>query len=198
MPYELMFGRQQLLVDGPFHILGQQRYDPPFYRDQLHARMQRTYHSARSHMQKAAERQRRAYDAHNTAKPVYQAGDSVWLHRRNCAKLGLRWEGDWRISRNIGPVTLETRDRNGHRKVVHANDVRKVEHSGDTGERLQIRHLSETNSMVSLEDPSPSTAHNVRCNIEGRPTRRHNAPQWFSDYVPFAAHGRAQDREGRM
>ncbi|KFD50521.1 hypothetical protein M514_08589 [Trichuris suis] len=80
-PYELMFGRQPLLVDGPFHILGQQGYDPPSYHDQLLARMQRTYHSARSHMQKAAERQRRAYDAHNTAKPVYQAGDSVWLYR---------------------------------------------------------------------------------------------------------------------
>ncbi|KFD60842.1 hypothetical protein M514_11406 [Trichuris suis] len=197
-PYELMFGRQPLLVDGPFHVLEQQGYDPPSYHDQLLARMQRTCHSARSHIQKAAERQRGAYDAHNTAKPVYQAGDSVWLYRRNCAKLKPRWEGDWLISRNIGPVTLEIQDRNGHRKIVHANDLRKVEQSEDTGERPQIRHPAETNSMVSLEDPSPSTAHNARCNIEGRPTRRHNPPQWFSDYVPFAARGRAQDREGRV
>ncbi|KFD59564.1 hypothetical protein M514_28255 [Trichuris suis] len=59
-PYELMFGRQPLLVDGPFHVLGQQGYDPPSYHDQLLARMQRKCHSARSHIQKAAERQRRA------------------------------------------------------------------------------------------------------------------------------------------
>uniref|UniRef100_A0A5S6Q0K7 Integrase catalytic domain-containing protein n=1 Tax=Trichuris muris TaxID=70415 RepID=A0A5S6Q0K7_TRIMR len=162
-PYQLIFGRSPFDLNPLVHLPDYHGYDPPSYHDHLLTRIKRTYCMAKRNLDQAAQRQCRAYNRCATSQPVYHCGDPVWLYRRTCAKLEPRWEGNWLVRKVIGPVTVEIQNNDGQRKVVHVNDLRKL------------------NQSRQDEDP-PQTATEPAV-VDLRPVRQRHVPRRFLDYV---------------
>ena len=126
----LMLGRE---IEVPLDVITEPPVDsPPLtteYALALQQRLAGDHETARRHLSKAAERQKRNYDKRVSSKP-FRIGDSVWLHNirrkkgRN-PKLDCLWEGPCLVVSKLSDVTYPIqRSRRAKPKVIHADSLK--------------------------------------------------------------------------
>eukprot|EP00731_Ephydatia_muelleri_P003091 Em0001g3091a len=112
-PFVMMFGRQPKLPPSTNAV------DAMTYSKSLCAKLDHLKDFVDTHLQQAAQHQKAAYDRHTKVRS-FQVGQPVWLSVPTAGKLDPRWEGKWKITRIMSPVTVEISDGNRVR-VVHVN-----------------------------------------------------------------------------
>ena len=132
-PYMMMFGRHALL---PVDLVCPQpsterEMTSHEYVDALKERLEKVYKLTQSEMAQACDRQKKTYD-HRIYVIPYSIGDLVWLRnpmktRGKCPKLQPRWEGPYKIRRQISDLVFEIEKVKGsrvQRKIVHRNRLK--------------------------------------------------------------------------
>ncbi|KAL5463810.1 hypothetical protein EMCRGX_G032745 [Ephydatia muelleri] len=114
-PFVMMFGRQPKLPPST------NAFDAMTYSKSLCAKLDHLKDFVDTHLQQAAQHQKAAYDRHTKVRS-FQVGQPVWLSVPTAGKLDPRWEGKWKVTRIMCPVTVEIRDGNRVR-VVHVNRI---------------------------------------------------------------------------
>ena len=131
--YMMMFGRHALLpVDLVCPQSGTETAMTTHeYVKVLEQRLEKIYDFARSDIAKASDRQKKTYD-HRVNVVPYSVGDLVWLRntmktRGKCPKLQPRWEGPYKVRRQISDLVFEIEKSKGSkilRKIVHRNRLK--------------------------------------------------------------------------
>ena len=133
-PFMMMYGRHAIL---PIDLTCPQsnpekEVSTNEYVQLLKSRLEKVHNFARSDMAKASDRQKKTYD-HCVCVVPYSVGDQVWLRnplktKGLCPKLQPRWEGPYKIRRQISDLVLEIEKFKGskfHRKIVHKNRLKR-------------------------------------------------------------------------
>ena len=112
-PNFMMFGRESAMPTEVAYGLpqGTTTVDQHSYVEDLLASLRKAHRIAFERMGRAAERQKRYYDAH-TAPVLYEVGDQVWkfhpLKKPGISpKLQSFWTGPWEVVRRISKFVLE-------------------------------------------------------------------------------------------
>ena len=107
---------------------------PPDYVQQLDAKLERTFESARKHIKRAGENQAKGYDK-TRHMHSYNTGDAVWLfdptrQKNRSPKLQQRWKGPCKVLKKITDVTYRIQiSPRGKPRVVHHNRLKQ--YTGD-------------------------------------------------------------------
>eukprot|EP00731_Ephydatia_muelleri_P034967 Em0088g19a len=131
VPICMMFGRQPKLPPST------NAFDAMTYSKSLCAKLDHLKDFVDTHLQQAAQHQKAAYDRHTKVRS-FQVGQPVWLSVPTAGKLDPRWEGKWKVTRIMSPVTVEISDGNRVR-VVHVNRMQPRLQSG-TMEQAEEGH----------------------------------------------------------
>ena len=102
-PFVMMFGRQPKLPPST------NAFDAMTYSKSLCAKLDHLKDFVDTHLQQAAQHQKAAYDRHTKVRS-FQVGQPVWLSVPTAGKLDPRWEGKWKVTRIMSPVTVEISD----------------------------------------------------------------------------------------
>ena len=105
---------------------------PSEYVEYLRRAVRTAHEFARTHLHKAALRQKRGYDAHARAAPEYKSGQLVrWYYPplKQGNKFGLPWSGPWRVVEQLNPVDyrIEKCSSPAVTKVVHFDVLKPFE-----------------------------------------------------------------------
>ena len=156
-PYLLMYGRQP---QYPILPLSQTCFEPSSYVLHLQTKLADLKTFVDEHLATAAQAQKEYYDRQSST-PQFKPGDPVWLTDPTAKKLDPRWEGGWKVTHVMSPVTVEI-SKEERTKVVHVN---RLQHrlqpyplEGTTTSILDSLGLSETDHEIvqgNLTQPPP-------------------------------------------
>ena len=176
-PVELLYGRQ---VRGPLDVLREvwmgkdiEKTTVVTHLVQMRECLEEMTGLVRANLNKAQQKQKRAYDKKVTAQPL-EMGDKVLVlvpNRQN--KLQLQWQGPYQITRKVTPVDYEV-TRPGRRQeneIYHANLLKKWHSTdpsstllalyADNGDDLEEEYLE----LLDLSNPQEGPLQNVASNL---------------------------------
>ncbi len=152
-PQLMVYGKEaNLPVDliYPTAVKGYQPSCGPDYVDFIRSAIRTAHEFARDHLQVAATRQKRGYDAHAKTRPAFQPGDLVRYYYppvKQGNKFGLPWTGPWRILKRLGPVDYQIELVSSPKKtrIIH-HDVLKPYERPDLSDTLQDPSTAQSSS----------------------------------------------------
>lgn len=129
-----------------------------------------------TNVNQAAHSQQLYYNQHCSQR-MFKVGDPVWLSVPTAGKLQPRWEGNWRITAVLSPITVKISD-NKRLRTVHINRVRHriqpARGSGGTPTNWKQTTWTAPQTEHIILPPAPSSF--------GRryPTRARHPPNYYS------------------